>query len=60
MTVAEAFDYLVQEEESKLIDMDQVTRIATWGSGQPEQADAIESPIDDEMTDVLRSLGYID
>ena len=29
MTVAEAFDYLVQEEESRLIDMDQVTRIAT-------------------------------
>jgi ATP-dependent HslUV protease ATP-binding subunit HslU len=28
MTVAEAFDYLIQEEESKLIDMDQVTRIA--------------------------------
>ncbi len=29
MTVAEAFDYLIQEEEGKLIDMDQVTRIAT-------------------------------
>jgi ATP-dependent HslUV protease ATP-binding subunit HslU len=29
MTVSEAFDYLVQEEESRLIDMDQVTRIAT-------------------------------
>src|SRR5262249_37275853 len=28
MTVAEAFDYLIQEEENKLIDMDQVTRIA--------------------------------
>ena len=28
MTVAEALDYLVQEEESKLIDMDQVTRMA--------------------------------
>ncbi len=28
MTVAEAFDYLVQEEESRLIDMDQVTRTA--------------------------------
>ena len=28
MTVAEAFDYLVQEEEQKLIDMDQVTRVA--------------------------------
>jgi ATP-dependent HslUV protease ATP-binding subunit HslU len=28
MTVAEAFDYLIQEEESRLIDMDQVTRIA--------------------------------
>jgi ATP-dependent HslUV protease ATP-binding subunit HslU len=28
MTVAEAFDYLVQEEEQKLLDMDQVTRIA--------------------------------
>jgi ATP-dependent HslUV protease ATP-binding subunit HslU len=28
MTVAEAFDYLIQEEETKLIDMDQVTRIA--------------------------------
>jgi len=26
MTVSEAFDYLIQEEESKLIDMDQVTR----------------------------------
>jgi ATP-dependent HslUV protease ATP-binding subunit HslU len=29
MTVSEAFDYLIQEEENKLIDMDQVTRIAT-------------------------------
>jgi ATP-dependent HslUV protease ATP-binding subunit HslU len=29
MTVAEAFDYLIQEEENKLIDMDNVTRIAT-------------------------------
>ncbi|HVB32899.1 MAG TPA: ATP-dependent protease ATPase subunit HslU [Patescibacteria group bacterium] len=29
MTVAEAFDYLVQEEENRLIDMDQVTRLAT-------------------------------
>ena len=28
MTVAEAFDYLIQEEESRLIDMDQVTRVA--------------------------------
>jgi ATP-dependent HslUV protease ATP-binding subunit HslU len=28
MPVAEAYDYLVQEEEEKLIDMDQVTRIA--------------------------------
>lgn len=28
MRVAEAFEYLVQEEEQKLIDMDQVTRIA--------------------------------
>ncbi len=28
MTVAEAFDYLIQEEETKLIDMDQVTRLA--------------------------------
>jgi ATP-dependent HslUV protease ATP-binding subunit HslU len=28
VSVADAFDYLVQEEESKLIDMDQVTRIA--------------------------------
>jgi ATP-dependent HslUV protease ATP-binding subunit HslU len=28
MTVAEAFDYLIQEEENKLIDMDQVTRVA--------------------------------
>ena len=28
MRVAEAIDYLVQEEEQKLIDMDQVTRIA--------------------------------
>jgi ATP-dependent HslUV protease ATP-binding subunit HslU len=28
MTVAEAFDYLIQEEETKLIDMDQVTRMA--------------------------------
>jgi ATP-dependent HslUV protease ATP-binding subunit HslU len=26
VTVSEAFDYLIQEEESKLIDMDQVTR----------------------------------
>jgi ATP-dependent HslUV protease ATP-binding subunit HslU len=28
MKVAEAFEYLVQEEESRLIDMDQVTRLA--------------------------------
>lgn len=28
MRVAEATDYLIQEEESKLVDMDQVTRIA--------------------------------
>jgi ATP-dependent HslUV protease ATP-binding subunit HslU len=28
MRVAEAMDYLIQEEESRLIDMDQVTRIA--------------------------------
>ncbi len=28
MKVAEAFDYLVQEEESRLIDMDQVQRVA--------------------------------
>jgi ATP-dependent HslUV protease ATP-binding subunit HslU len=28
MTVAEAFDYLIQEEENKLLDMEQVTRIA--------------------------------
>src|SRR5208283_6194202 len=28
MTVSEAFDYLIQEEENGLIDMDQVTRIA--------------------------------
>jgi ATP-dependent HslUV protease ATP-binding subunit HslU len=28
MTVAEAIDYLIQEEETKLIDMDQVTRMA--------------------------------
>jgi len=28
MKVAEAFEYLVQEEESRLVDMDQVTRLA--------------------------------
>jgi ATP-dependent HslUV protease ATP-binding subunit HslU len=28
MTVAEAFDYLIQEEENKMLDMDQVTRTA--------------------------------
>jgi ATP-dependent HslUV protease ATP-binding subunit HslU len=28
MTVSEAFDYLIQEEENRLIDMDQVTRLA--------------------------------
>jgi ATP-dependent HslUV protease ATP-binding subunit HslU len=28
MRVSEAFDYLVQEEETKLVDMDQVTRLA--------------------------------
>lgn len=28
MSVAEAFDYLIQEEENRLIDMDQVTRTA--------------------------------
>jgi ATP-dependent HslUV protease ATP-binding subunit HslU len=29
MTVADAFDYLIQEEENKLIDMEHVTRVAT-------------------------------
>jgi len=29
MKVGDAFDYLVQEEESRLIDMDQVNRTAT-------------------------------
>src|ERR1700726_1010456 len=28
MTVSEAFDYLIQEEENRLIDMDHVTRVA--------------------------------
>ena len=28
MTVADAFEYLIQEEENKLLDMDQVTRVA--------------------------------
>jgi ATP-dependent HslUV protease ATP-binding subunit HslU len=28
MTVADAFEYLIQEEENKLLDMDQVTRLA--------------------------------
>ena len=28
MSVSEAFDYMIQEEENRLIDMDQVTRIA--------------------------------
>ncbi|HEX4380859.1 MAG TPA: ATP-dependent protease ATPase subunit HslU [Candidatus Acidoferrum sp.] len=28
MTVADAFEYLIQEEENKLLDMDQVTRMA--------------------------------
>jgi len=28
LKIAEAFDYLVQEEESRLLDMDQVTRVA--------------------------------
>ncbi|MFM2128650.1 MAG: hypothetical protein RL477_196 [Pseudomonadota bacterium] len=28
MRVAEAYDYLIQEEEQKLVDMDQVTRVA--------------------------------
>jgi len=28
MSVADAFEYLIQEEENKLIDMEQVTRIA--------------------------------
>ena len=28
MKVPEAFDYLVQEEESKLVDMDSVARVA--------------------------------
>jgi ATP-dependent HslUV protease ATP-binding subunit HslU len=28
MNVADAFEYLIQEEESKLLDMDQVTRVA--------------------------------
>jgi ATP-dependent HslUV protease ATP-binding subunit HslU len=28
MSVAEAFEYMIQEEENKLIDMDQVTRVA--------------------------------
>ena len=30
MKVADAFDYLVQEEEGRLIDMDSVNRAATW------------------------------
>src|SRR5437879_11962603 len=34
MTVSEAFDYLIQEEENKLIDMDHVTRIATERADQ--------------------------
>src|SRR5579864_7176653 len=34
MTVSEAFDYLIQEEENKLIDMDHVTRIATERAAQ--------------------------
>src|SRR5437899_12779489 len=28
MSVADAFEYLIQEEENRLIDMDQVTRVA--------------------------------
>jgi len=28
MSVADAFEYLIQEEENKLLDMDQVTRTA--------------------------------
>jgi ATP-dependent HslUV protease ATP-binding subunit HslU len=28
MSVADAFDYLIQEEENRLVDMDQVTRVA--------------------------------
>jgi len=28
MKVSEAFEYLIQEEEQRLVDMDQVTRIA--------------------------------
>src|SRR5256884_4140908 len=28
MSVADAFEYLIQEEENKLLDMDQVTRVA--------------------------------
>jgi ATP-dependent protease HslVU (ClpYQ) ATPase subunit len=28
MSVADAFEYLIQEEENKLLDMDQITRVA--------------------------------
>jgi ATP-dependent HslUV protease ATP-binding subunit HslU len=38
MKVSEAFEYLIQEEESKLIDMDQVTRVAV---GRVEQSGII-------------------
>ena len=37
MSVADAFEYLIQEEENKLLDMDQVTRVA----GRLEGADEL-------------------
>ena len=36
MSVADAFEYLIQEEENKLLDMEQVTRMAVERAEQME------------------------
>ena len=43
MKVGEAFEYLVQEEESRLIDMDQVTRTASSASKTPASSSSTKS-----------------
>ena len=53
MSVADAFEYLIQEEENKLLDMDQVTRIAV------ERAEQMGIIFIDEIDKVAgRESGY--